>query len=40
MNFDVRYANHPEDSRHYDTQALRRHYQISNIFQPGEINLT
>lgn len=26
MNFDVRYANHPDDSKHYDTQALRRHY--------------
>ncbi len=40
MNFDVRYANHPEDSKHYDTQALRRHYHISNIFQPDEISLT
>ena len=40
MNFDVRYANHPEDSRHYDTQTLRRHYHISGIFRPDQINLT
>ena len=40
MNFDVRYANPPEDSKHYDTQTLRRHYHISGIFQPDQINLT
>ena len=40
MKFDVRYANHPEDSKHYDTAALRKHYHISNIFEPDSINLT
>ena len=40
MNFDVRYANHPEDSKHYDTQELRKHYHIKNLFTPDEINLT
>ena len=40
MKFDVRYANHPEDSKHYDTATLRRHYHIANIFQKDEINLT
>ena len=40
MNFDVRYANHPEDSKRYDTQELRKHYHISKIFTPDEINLT
>ncbi len=40
INFDVRYANHPDDSRRYDTEELRRHYHISHIFEPDSINLT
>ena len=40
MNFDVRYANHPEDSKRYDTAELRRHYHIAKVFTPDEINLT
>ena len=40
MNFDVRYANHPEDSKRYDTAQLRKHYHIARVFTPDEINLT
>lgn len=40
MKFDVRYANHPDDSRHYDTAELRRHYHISNLFEKDSVNLT
>lgn len=40
MKFDVRYANHPEDSALYTTQELRRHYHISGIFEADEICLT
>ena len=40
MDFDVRYANHPEDSKRYDTEELRRNYLISGIFQPDQIRLT
>ncbi len=40
INFDVRYANHPDDSKRYDTAELRRHYLITNIFEPDSINLT
>ena len=40
INFDVRYANHPDDSKHYDTAELRRHYHISHIFESDSINLT
>lgn len=40
MKFDVRYANHPDDSKHYDTEILRKHYLITNIFEPDSINLT
>lgn len=40
MKLDVRYANHPDDSKHYDTETLRKMYHIGNIFQDDEINLT
>ena len=40
MKFDVRYANHPEDSKRYDTQELRRHYHIPKLFEADEICLT
>lgn len=40
MKFDVRYANHPEDSALYTTEELRRHYHIGGLFQPDEICLT
>ena len=32
MKFDVRYANHPDDSKRYDTAELRKHYHIANLF--------
>ena len=40
MKFDVRYANHPEDSKKYDTQQLRKHYHIPKLFEADEIMLT
>ncbi len=40
MKFDIRYSNHPEDSKHYDTATLRRHYLIERVFVPDEISLT
>ena len=40
MKFDVRYANHPEDSKKYDTAELRKHYLIENVFEKDEILLT
>lgn len=40
MKFDVRYANHPEDSKLYDTQTLRRHYHIPEVFVKDDISLT
>lgn len=38
MKFDVRYANHPDDSKHYDTATLRKHYHIANLFEKDSIN--
>ncbi len=40
MQFDVRYANHPEDAKHYDTAAQRHHFLVERVFVPGEFSLT
>lgn len=40
MKFDIRYANHPEDSKHYDTETLRKHYLIEKVFEKDDICLT
>lgn len=40
MKLDIRYSNHPDDSRHYDTEALRKNYLIEKVFVADEISLT
>lgn len=40
MKFDVRYANHPDDSKKYDTAELREKYLIEKLFEPDDILLT
>ena len=40
MNLDIRYSNHPEDSKHYTTEELRKHYLIEKVFAADEISLT
>lgn len=40
MKFDVRYSNHPDDSRYYDTEELRSNYLIEKVFSPDEVCLT
>lgn len=40
MKLDVRYANHPMDSKQYDTALLREHYLIPQVFAPDEVLLT
>ncbi len=40
MKLDIRYANHPEDSKHYDTEGLRQNYLIEKVFEADEISLT
>ncbi|KEI16520.1 5-dehydro-4-deoxy-D-glucuronate isomerase [Clostridium haemolyticum] len=37
---DIRYANHPEDSKKYTTEELRKYYHVENIFKKDEISLT
>ena len=40
MKFDVRYANHPDDSKKYDTSDLRHHYLIESVFEADDVVLT
>ena len=40
MKLDVRYANHPLDSKNYDTALLRQHYLIEKVFEADDILLT
>ena len=37
---ETRYANHPDDSKKYDTSELRKHYLQEKIFAADEISLT
>jgi 4-deoxy-L-threo-5-hexosulose-uronate ketol-isomerase len=39
MILEKRYTGHPEDVKHYDTEALRSHYLFDRVFVPGEISL-
>lgn len=39
VNYEVRYASHPEDVKHYDTRKIREHYLIEKVFAADEINM-
>jgi 4-deoxy-L-threo-5-hexosulose-uronate ketol-isomerase len=39
MKLDIRYGNHPEDMKHYDTTQLREHFLFEKVFIKDEINL-
>lgn len=40
MKLDVRYNNHPEDVKSYDTNKLRERFLIEKVFSPDEILFT
>ncbi len=40
MELDVRYAQHPNDAKGYDTEALRQHFLIEKVFVDDEVSLT
>ena len=40
LKFDIRYSNHPDDSKHYTTAELREKYLIEKLFEADEILLT
>lgn len=40
MDIDVRHAAHPDWVRSFDTEALRSHFLVESLFEPGRIALT
>ena len=38
MKLDIRYNNHPEDSKHYDTETLRKRYLLEKVFVEDELS--
>ncbi|MFM9327350.1 5-dehydro-4-deoxy-D-glucuronate isomerase [Paenibacillus mesotrionivorans] len=36
---EIRYSNHPQDVKKYDTEELRHHFLIQSLFVPGELKL-
>ena len=38
-NYEVRYASHPQDAKHYDTARLRKEHLIETIFTADEVNM-
>ena len=39
MKLETRYAHHPEDVKTYDTETLRRHFLVEQVFVSGELKL-
>ena len=39
INYEVRYASHPQDAKAYDTDRLRREFLIENLMRPDRIQL-
>lgn len=40
MTTETRYALDPASAEKLDTEGLRAHFHVPNLFQPGQINLT
>lgn len=40
MELDIRYSNHPDDSKKYTTEELRKHYLIDTVFAADQALLT
>ena len=38
-NYEVRYASHPADAKHYDTTRLRKEFLIESLFVANEVNM-
>ena len=38
-NYELRYAAHPEDAKHYDTARLRKDFLIEKVFAADEVNM-
>lgn len=40
IKYELRYASHPDDAKHYDTQRIRDEFLVQNLFQADMINMT
>ncbi len=38
-NYELRYASHPQDAKHYDTARLRKEHLVETIFSTDEVNM-
>ena len=38
-NYEIRYAAHPQDVKHYDTARIRRDFLIESLFVANEVNM-
>ena len=38
-NYELRFAAHPEDAKHYDTKRIRRDFLIENLIVENEVNM-
>jgi len=38
-NYELRYAAHPDDAKHYDTARLRKDFLIETLFAKDEVNM-
>jgi len=38
-NYEIRYAAHPDDAKHYDTARLRRDFLVERLFARDEANM-
>ena len=38
-NYELRYAAHPEDAKHYTTQRLRKDFLLERVFSADELNM-
>jgi len=39
INYELRYASHPDDAKHYDTKRIRGEFLVQNLFQADMINM-
>lgn len=40
IQMEVRYANHPDEIRRYNTDELREKFLVEKLFEPGKVHLT
>jgi len=38
-SYEIRYSNHPEDAKHYDTARLRKDFLVQNLMADGKVHM-